>query len=175
MVECEGDGSCLHIHVHMYEGVGLGCLGGVCFILLFLLVQDQVWFTYVSWDSVGPCGFLHPDSWFSSLIIFLLPFPTAALIPLKRPRFVYSIEDVWLSIPRPAWFSWSSNFPCPACQRNPGLVLNTFQRGPWICLNFLFIFRPSFSPSILCVWRSLTNFIGPRPLHVKYIFISYKV
>lgn len=51
------------------------------------------------------------------LIIFPLPFPTAAPVLLYHPFFVYSIEDVWLNILRPAESSWFSNFSCPVCQR----------------------------------------------------------
>lgn len=92
---------------------------GCCF---FLLVQDQLWFTYVRGDSVGPCGFLPQTLDFLlppriHLIIFLLPFLTTAFVPLcHHPSFVYSVEDVWLNILRPAESSWFSNFRSPVYQ-----------------------------------------------------------
>lgn len=84
---------CLSAHIHIWM-----CVFQFFFFFFFWL--DQLWFTCVCWDSVGPCGFLPPDFWFSPSSPCSIPYRCPH--PLYRPCCVDSVEDVWLNILRPA-------------------------------------------------------------------------
>lgn len=110
------------------------------------------------WGLVVSCpptlDFLPPP--LVHLIIFPLPFPTAAPVPVYHPFFVYSIEDVWLNILRPAESSWFSNFSCPVCQRK------TKACAKYIWMRSLNLSELTFYFSAFLV--SITSSLLPSPL-----------
>lgn len=125
----------------------------VCSFLFLLLVAGS---TVVHICALRQCGAL----WFPAprLLIFFfllsfivlyslshsLPLPSS---PFYQPSFVYSIEDVWLNILRPAESSWFSNFSCPLCQRKTKACAKYIWKRS-LNLSELTLYFPSFLVSI---------------------------
>lgn len=144
----------------------------VCSFLFLLLVAGS---TVVHICALRQCGAL----WFPAprLLIFFfllsfivlyslshsLPLPSS---PFYQPSFVYSIEDVWLNILRPAESSWFSNFSCPLCQRKTKACAKYIWKRS-LNLSELTLYFPSFLVSITPPSSSLSpsfSLCSPTPL-----------
>lgn len=141
--------------------------------------------TVVHIRALRQCGALWfpatPNSWFSSFFLsFILLHSLSYSLPLPSSPyiapFVYSIEDVWLNILRPAESIWFSNLSCPLCQwETKACAKYIWMRS--LNLPELF-FHPSFFPFLPFFPFSLGfgcshqhYFLGPYLRICKHFFI----
>lgn len=152
--------SCLSLHLSIW----------MCVFQFFFSFAGEG-STVVHIHALRQCGAL----WFPApqllifffLVSFILLHSLSYSLPLPSSpyisSFVYSIEDVWLNILRPAESSWFSNLSCPLCQwETKACAKYIWMRS--LNLPELF-FHPSFFPLLpfilfflfLWVLSALTN------------------